>query len=807
VGVLKKVDMHPDVSLQKFVDIRNEFSGIDFSETDTRVKIIDRILKECLKWSENDIKREDHVNCGYTDYQLRIGNATRLVIEAKKSGVYFDLPSGHSHRKYKLDGVIAKIEPLYKAIIQVQSYCIDIGCKHCIVTNGYQFIVFSAITIGKSWRSGEAICFHSYQDIIDNYSYFFNLFYRENVASGNLAKHLDQNRTEKSFRIALNNIHDADAKWARNPLYTFINPLARFIFSELLDNAQVAILQRCYITQKATKELVDELDGLFVDTTPIVANQFPIQEVVDKKDDAGSFGKKISELTYRYSGSHILLLMGGIGAGKSTFLHRYFKILLGDNTQVIHFIIDFRKASINTDIIEKFISDTIMSIWESDYKAKTHQLESINNMIEPTPESVIKVRSLITILKENNYSVVLVVDNVDQHPRVYQESLFLISNSIMEALDIIVIVSLREETFMQSMRIGVFDAFNIPKFHIPSPNMLSMLKERISYTLSVLDENYQKSLPDRSCFRYDDDTRKKLELYFDILLKSLDKSNNQSKEIIRILDNVSCGNMRSALEMFCGFIQSGNTDVQNIFNVVENQIGCQYQISSHQMIKSIMLGNDRYFSDANSKVLNIFDFDITISESHFNSLRILKYLQDRENRKSALHVRGYVDINEIINAADEVLISKDVVFSCLGRLVEYNLTELDSLSQEEVRNASFVKITIMGKFYLRYLIHQFVYQDLISLSTPISDNTLYNYVIKTTPILDLAVRMNKTRRFVQYLRKEEDEEHLANPEYAYYEFTNTRFMETIEHNIFNQLSHIEEKQKKRAAIPKRRVSN
>ena len=796
--------MHPDKSLQNFLTIAEKHKYVDFNEAETRSKIIDSVLKNCLGWDEDDIAREDHVISGYTDYQLRVNKTVRLVIEAKRSGLYFDIPNDHTHRKYKLDGVLSKIEPLNKAIQQVQSYCSDIGCKHCIVTNGYQFIVFTGIMIGRPWKTGEAVCFHSHQDIIDNYHYFYNMLYKDNVASGRLAKHLDKNRTEKSFRIALNNLNDVDAKWARNPLYTYINPLARFIFSELLDNAKIAVLQRCYITQKATKELMDELDGLFVDTPPIASKQFPIHEVVDKRDDAGSFGKKMGELTYRTTGGSILLLMGGIGAGKSTFLHRYFKILIGNKPNVVHFIVDFRKASIDVDVIETFICESVMNIWNSDYKSKSTQLECFDRLIDRECDCIKQARLLIKCLKEYNYSIVLVVDNVDQQPRTYQESLFLTSNSLMEALNIIVIVSLREETFMQSMRIGVFDAFNIPKFHIPSPNMLGMLKERIRYTLWVLKVENQNSLASTSPFKYEEDIRQKLEMYFDILLSSLDKSNTQSKEIIRILDNVSCGNMRSALEMFCGFIQSGNTDIQNIFDVVNNQKDCKYQISSHQMIKSIMLRNNRYFNDSDSIVLNVFDFDPTISESHFNSLRVLKYLQDRENRKSALQVKGYVDINEMINAADEVLINRDVVFSCLKRLVEYGLVELDTLLKDEVRNASFAKVTIMGKFYLRYLINQFVYQDLITLSTPISDNTLYNLIIKTTPNQDLPTRMNRTERFASYLKAEEIEEHLINPEYAYYDFTSSRFMETIECSVQEQLSQIGERLQRRTWTHRRR---
>jgi hypothetical protein len=61
-----------DQALESLRQIRSEFT--DFcklhgavSETDTRCKIIDRILKEVCFWPEGTITREDHVSSGYID--------------------------------------------------------------------------------------------------------------------------------------------------------------------------------------------------------------------------------------------------------------------------------------------------------------------------------------------------------------------------------------------------------------------------------------------------------------------------------------------------------------------------------------------------------------------------------------------------------------------------------------------------------------------------------------------------------------------------------------------------------------------
>ncbi|WP_279485878.1 hypothetical protein [Aeromonas veronii] len=60
----------------------------DANESATRLKVIDRVLREILGWLDEDISPEEHVtedgNTSYSDYILRTAN-TAIVVEAKKS--------------------------------------------------------------------------------------------------------------------------------------------------------------------------------------------------------------------------------------------------------------------------------------------------------------------------------------------------------------------------------------------------------------------------------------------------------------------------------------------------------------------------------------------------------------------------------------------------------------------------------------------------------------------------------------------------------------------------------------------------
>jgi len=76
----------PDEALENLSEI-SKMTLDDSSESDTRSKIIDSILKDCLNWQTGDIFREEHGDSGYVDYILRLGQRNVLVIEAKKKGL------------------------------------------------------------------------------------------------------------------------------------------------------------------------------------------------------------------------------------------------------------------------------------------------------------------------------------------------------------------------------------------------------------------------------------------------------------------------------------------------------------------------------------------------------------------------------------------------------------------------------------------------------------------------------------------------------------------------------------------------
>ena len=63
------------------------------NEAATRLHLIDCLLFDCLGWGREDCSPEERFEGKYTDYSLsRI--AKKCVVEAKREGIYFELPVG-----------------------------------------------------------------------------------------------------------------------------------------------------------------------------------------------------------------------------------------------------------------------------------------------------------------------------------------------------------------------------------------------------------------------------------------------------------------------------------------------------------------------------------------------------------------------------------------------------------------------------------------------------------------------------------------------------------------------------------------
>ncbi len=165
-----------DDCFKDFIKLKSSLGSFPLSsqtESDTRARIIDRLLHEVLDWPPENVSREEHANPGFMDYVLST-NRRVAVLEAKKSGDSFQLPADISTpHGFTLNGIIRTVKNLKTYIDQVSAYCFQNGIEYAIVSNGLQYVLFKAVRVnGIHIGQGRVIVFKDFDDIENDSSSF-----------------------------------------------------------------------------------------------------------------------------------------------------------------------------------------------------------------------------------------------------------------------------------------------------------------------------------------------------------------------------------------------------------------------------------------------------------------------------------------------------------------------------------------------------------------------------------------------------------------------------------------------------------
>jgi len=272
-------------------------------------------------------------------------------------------------------------------------------------------------------------------------------------------------------------------------------------------------------------------------------------------------------------------------------------------------------------------------------------------------------------------------------------------------------------------------------------------------------------------------------MFFKILNQSLSSKRPTGREILRFIDNMSGGDIRRGLYFFNTFILSGNTDVDDMLNKEIKSEG--YPVPFHYIIKSILLENSRHYSMSHSQIMNIFDVNPAVSNSHFVNLRILDHLNKKINNYSMIG-NGYVPLTAFLVDAQSTNHSHDSIIDSLKKLALYGLIEFDNQSRKGYDTAEYIRITKTGVYHLDKLSKRVMYLDLMWGDTPISDKSTINKLRKLINLEKYTNELEMTKKmferieyYLKYLEKMEKNEWSDFPQYQYSTLSNEKFMQNI----------------------------
>mgnify|MGYP000956246052 CR=1 FL=1 len=190
------------------------------NEATTRLDLIDELLLKVLAWPKAQVTAEDSYAGQYTDYALS-DTATRVIVEAKKEGVYFDLPAGVKPGVVRLDTVCEAADGMSAAVEQVLRYCQDRGVPLAVVCNGHQLVAFVASRRdGIPPLKGRALVFPSLSTMRESFQVLWDNLSPAGVELGALERTLGSLSAVTPPEKLSARVPGYPGSWARNNFST-----------------------------------------------------------------------------------------------------------------------------------------------------------------------------------------------------------------------------------------------------------------------------------------------------------------------------------------------------------------------------------------------------------------------------------------------------------------------------------------------------------------------------------------------------------------------------------------------------------
>jgi len=761
--------------------IKSEFAHLKNStinEANTRFRFIDGLLIDCLNWERTDISCEDNYEGDYTDYILSLFRSV-AVVEAKRSGNHFELPTGKQNLFQPLKSVYKDNKNIKIAVDQIMGYCHNRSIQIGVLCNGWQLIAFIANRNDSiPPLEGNALIVPSLDVFLAEFKTIWNCLSKKGFETEHLQKILlGKSEVELPSKLS-STIYQYPGIKNRNPFQIELEIISDLVLEDVIKEKDIEteFLMSCYCKSGAlsnyslvSKEILStRYNYLFEDGD----RKASLQQIATKKGISG----ELVELFANSLSKRPVLLVGDVGVGKSTFIDYLrlveapkvfakaisFKIDLGSRAIVA---LDMKRAIIG--LIKEQLSNIYdIDIEEDDFvrhcyfqdlhkfksnirvkrlyeinadKALEKEIEFLTEKVEDEVEHL--KASLSYICKNQSKQIIIFIDNCDQRSDQDQESAFLIAQEFASDWPMIVFISIRPETFHRTKKeTGALSGYHTKAFTIPPPRIDEVIKKRLEFAQKITSGEIALSrLNNNTSFS-------KLHSLIDVFLFSIETNQN----LLTFINNVSNENIRKAIELVKKFFGSGHVDMEKIIGIYERE--GRYNIPLHELLRSVIYGDNIHFSPTSSEIINVFDIRYPKPNEHFILLILLGLLDDY-SKNSRNH--GFVTVEEVFSYLQGVGYTLNQIDSVLNFSYNRKLFETSQKGDQlDIKNSLLqIRVTNLGIYHLRFLIHSFTYVDSVIVDTPILDELFKGEILNE---INIEKRLDRAISFKNYLDKQWD---------------------------------------------------
>jgi hypothetical protein len=709
------------------------------NEATTRIQLIDRLIFDCLGWSREDLIAEDYERGEYADYVMP--QRRRLVLEAKREGATFELPHDLGEIT-TLEALLSLGDSLVAAIDQVEGYAQRRGVPFAAICNGHQLVAFIGTRLdGVNPRDGRALVFANPTEMVGRFAQLWENLGPTGCAASALYRTLGTTTPTRPPKLSESIAEYPGSARARESDYVLASLQALFIPDYVRDDEKEdEFLEQCYCPPGAYSSLsLVNRSILRTRYSMALGNELDIA-LRDARDKEGLNSELREEVASSSAGKEPLVLIGGVGVGKTMFLRRLLRVdakeIASDGVllytdlgrdAVIEEIGLYVAASFKQQLLDRYETnidqaDFLRGTYQAEVKRfadgihgelaesepdeyRRRQIDHLASLAENAEEHL--RRSLQHLVKLRRQQIIVVLDNVDQRQPADQESAFVVAEGIAKNWPCTVFVTLRPETFNASRINSTLSAYQPRAFTVEPPRVERMISKRLDFGA----DHYRSEgkLPSwLGWTAVSDDLR----AYLEILVKSFRRSEALQSTLI----NLSGGNARRALELMKVFINSPHGLHRQTLNR-DREAERDYLVPAHAFLAAALLGDARFYSPTASQIPNLFDVSSEDPREHF-LLPALVAMLDRDS--NSRDEEGYVSASELYASMQEAGFTIEQVDFALARAISGGWVEVlpPAASAGSIHS---LRITAVGSFGHKVLPTNFQYFDAVVVDTPITD--------------------------------------------------------------------------------------
>lgn len=520
------------------------------------------------------------------------------------------------------------------------------------------------------------------------------------------------------------------------------------IFNPINHEDRVAIAKHGYIPSKRRERYIEPIDRIIrAATPPSVSQSKTLENTGNPAEILKTFrsGRKLEQ--------QILLLIGGAGAGKTTFVDYLQEVALPADVKAktVWVRINMNPAPISrVEIYDWLRREIIEGLKIAHPKIDFDDIDVLKSVHAPDVNAFRKgvgrllerdkqawnaklvdiLLSLSTDLHKSALALtrylttqsgklfVIVLDNCDKRLRDEQLLMFEAAQWLQREFTGLVVLPLREETYDNHRDEPPLDtALKDMVFRIEPPLFQNILQSRVQMALSSIaaqgSRTLRYALPNGMHVDY---PASEQAYYLSSIMRSIFE---HGLHVRRLMVGLSGRNMRRALEIFLEFCTSGHIGEEEFFKIRQSK--GQYVLPIRLVTTVLLRLNQRYYNSTHAYLKNLLSVDEHDARAnYFTRLMIIRLLVKKMDQFGPKRLKGYEHIGSIRRALSGFGVEDDVFDRELEALVRGFCVVTEDFRVENLSDEDLVALAPAG------LVHEQMMGDVNYLAAVAEDSWYFS---------------------------------------------------------------------------------